>query len=134
MNHENYSNYRPSQPLGRSGGLTVETHIAAENAVPRTVVDSPFKQVQSGLPEKMTVVRPKKIVNPYFIIEGDPDLSSDDVAALESDHPEGKFIATAAMDLDASDFTSQEINHLVDIMDNGVQSGWTNLDVWEESR
>jgi hypothetical protein len=89
--------------------------------------------MQSGLPERLTPVRPKKILNKYFIVEGDPDLESDDVAALESNNPEGKFISEAAQNLSASDFTYQEIGHLAQIMDEGLQSGWTNLDVWEDN-
>jgi hypothetical protein len=81
----------------------------------------------------MTVVRPKKILNPHFIVSGDPDLESDDVAALESNNPEGKFISEAAQNLSASEFTAAEIGHLADIMDGGLQSGWTNLDVWDEN-
>lgn len=130
MSHEDYTGYRHGRgTVNNAGRLQVDTAFATAS---RTVVDSPVVAIKEGLPQQLTPVRPKKLVNPYFVIEGDPDLVSDDVAALDSSNAEGKFVAEAAMNIDASEFTSQEINHLVDIMDNGIQSGWTNLDVWED--
>ena len=131
MNHEDYSGFRHGRGnVAGAGRLQVDTAFATAST---TVVDTPLVQMQSGLPERLTPVRPKKLVNKHFIISDDPDLASDDIPALESNIAEGKFIAEAAMNIDASEFTSQEIGHLADIMDNGIQSGWESLDVWEEN-
>ena len=132
MEHEDYGGYRHGRGnVSGSDRLQVDTAYATAS---RTVVESPLVQMQAGLPSKMTAVRPKKIVNPHFIINDDfENLESDDLPALEADTAEGRFITDVFTEEHEDDFTATEIGHLADIAVNGLNDGWQNLDVWEES-
>ena len=128
-NHENYTNWKPQQPIGKAG-IQTETFYSDTS---RTVVESPLVQMQAGLPAQVPVIRPKRIVNPHFIINADDeDLESDDLPALQADTAEGKFITEVFTEEHEEQFTNQEIGYLADIAVDGMNTGWQPLDVWEE--
>jgi hypothetical protein len=126
------SDFRPQQPLGRSGGLSVETFYSEQ---PKTTVASPIVEMQCGLPAQIPVVRPQRSVHPYFTqYLSDPNAVCEQVGSYDAETPEGKAIAELAQNIDASEFTSQEMNNLIAVMDSapGQLQGWTNLtDVWQ---
>ena len=127
--HENYTNWKPQPPIGKAG-IGTETFYSNTS---RTVVDSPIKGASIGLPAQIPVIRPKRVVNQHFIINGDDeDLESDDLPALQADTAEGKFITEVFTEEHEEQFTHQEIGYLADIAIDGLNAGWQNLDVWEE--
>ena len=131
MKHEDYGGYRHGRGnVSGSDRLQVDTAYATAS---QTVVESPLVQMQAGLPSKMTAVRPKRITHPHFIVSGEQDLDADDIPALQADAPEGKFITDVFTEEHEEDFTATEIGYLADIAVDGLNSGWQNLDVWEES-
>ena len=128
-NHEDYTNWKPQQPIGKAG-IQTETFYSDTS---RTVVESPIVQMQAGLPAQIPVIRPKRVVNQHFILNGDDqDLESDDLPALQAETAEGKFILEALTSENEDEFTHQEIDHLAEIAVHGLNTGWQPLDVWEE--
>ena len=127
-NNEDYTNWKPQPPLG-TAGISTETFYSDSS---RTVVDSPIKGASIGLPAKVPVIRPKRIVNPHLIINGDDeDLESDDIPALQADTAEGRFITDVFTEEHEDNFTATEIDHLAEIAVDGLNTGWQALDVWE---
>ena len=127
-NHEDYTNWKPQQPIGKAG-ISTETFYSDTS---RTVVESPLVQMQAGLPAQIPVIRPKRIVNPHFILNDDfENLASDDLPALEADTAEGRFITDVFTEEHEEQFTHQEIDHLAEIAVDGLNTGWQALDVWE---
>ena len=127
-NHENYTNWKPQQPIGRAG-ISTETFYSDTS---RTVVESPLVQMQAGLPAQMPVIRPKKILHSHFVLTDDfENLASDDLPVLESNNAEGKFILEALTSENEDEFNHQEIGLLADVALDGLQSDWQPLDVWE---
>ena len=127
-NHEDYTNWKPQQPIGKAG-ISTETFYSDSS---RTVVDSPIKGASIGLPAQIPVIRPKRVVNQHFIINGDDqDLESDDLPALQADTAEGKFITEVFTEEHEEEYTATEIDHLAEIAVDGLNTGWQALDVWE---
>ena len=126
-NHEEYTNWRPQQPIGKAS-IQTETFYSDTS---RTVVESPIVQMQAGLPAQIPVIRPKRIMHPHFVVSGEQDLDPDDIPALQADTAEGRFITDVFTEEHEEQFTHQEIDHLAEIAVDGLNTGWQALDVWE---
>ena len=131
-NHENYTGYRPQQPIGKSG-ISTETFYSEQ---PKSIVDTPIHQVRGGLPAQMPVIRPQRSVHPYFTqYISEPEAAGDGIPSTDAPGGSaiGKHIAGLAETADADDFTPAEQMHLIALMDAepGVSDGWQSLDVWE---
>jgi hypothetical protein len=132
-NHENYTGYKPQPPIGRSGGLSVETFVHDPEVAPRTIVESPLHQMQP-MPAVMKPVRPVKQIHPYFVVS-DPEAGGEGVASYDAPGGSalGKAVAAFAETADPDDFSPAEQAHLIALMDSepGQIEGYTNLDVWD---
>ena len=115
------------QPTTEDPSPSRATHPCRCLAAPQGTV-----QMQAGLPAQIPVIRPKRIVNPHFILNDDfENLASDDLPALEADTAEGRFITDVFTEEHEEQFTHQEIDHLAEIAVDGLNTGWQALDVWE---
>jgi hypothetical protein len=90
--------------------------------------------MKENLPTAFKPVRPHRTIHPYFLNGQDPNALSPDAPSYDAESPEGKAIAELSRNIDAAEFSSQEINNLAAVMDAapGELQGWTNLtDVWD---
>ena len=127
-NHEDYTNWKPQPPIGKAG-IQTETFYSDSS---RTVVESPIVKMQAGLPAQIPVIRPKRIVNPHFILNDDfENLESDDLPILEAESSEGRFILEVMTSENEDNFTATEIDLLAAVALDGLQSDWQALDVWD---
>ena len=130
-NNEDYTNWKPQQPIGKAG-ISTETYYSDTS---RSVVDSPIKAVQLGLPAQIPVIRPKRVAHPFFTKNvNDPTAEGEGLPSSECAGGDlGKTVVALAQDADIDDFTDAEIGHLAALADlgPGEGQGYTNLDVWD---
>jgi hypothetical protein len=134
MIHEDYAGFRHGRGnVAGAGRLQVDTFYATAST---TVVDSPIKPMTQGFPEKLSVATRniEKHSHPHFKLSGDSEVDdgNSDVADQSYDGA-AKFMMEAGENYDADYFTPQEINHMCDIVNDGLHGGWTPLDIWDDN-